>query len=134
MNTGERPVDEGRVLMTMKHLRAGARGDPRHVGRKTSMKSRASIQNVERHAVGTQHVTPRAGFVKAADRLPGRARRATDELDDQPLCSAGRKGKNDLKDGWLWDEALPVSILPPSPWSGSPVADSFVREFAYGDA
>jgi len=112
MHTGERPVYKRRVLMTVKNLCLGAPGNPRHLGRKTSMKSGLAIQNVERNTFCAELVTPGAGGVQAAHGLAGRICRPADELDDEPLRSAGRQRENDLKDGRLSDEALPGPILP----------------------
>ena len=112
MNARERAVHKRRVLMAVQDVRPGARRHPRHFGRKTGVKSRLSIQNMERHTLGTQTVTPGAGGVQTAHGLPGRVRRPANKLDDESLCSARRQRENDLKDCWLSDEALPWPSYP----------------------
>jgi hypothetical protein len=82
MNTRERPVHERRVLMAVQNLCPGARGNPRHLSRKTGVKSGLSIQNVYRYTLVTQPVTPGAGRVQAAHGLPRRVRRPANKLDD----------------------------------------------------
>jgi len=93
--------------MAMQNVCPGARCHLGHLGRETCVKSGLSLQNVYRHTLTTQPVTPGAGGVQAAHRLPRRVRRPANKLDDQSLCSARRQRENDLKDRWLSDEALP---------------------------
>ena len=107
MNARERPVHKRRVLMAVQNVCPGARCHPCHLGRKTGVKSWLSIQNVQRHTLVTQPVTPGASGVQAAHGLPGRVRRPPNKLDDESLCSAWRQRENDLKDRWLFDGALP---------------------------
>ncbi len=82
MNARERPVHKRRVLMAVQNLCPGARCHPRHLGRKAGVKSGSSIQNVQRHTLVAQPVTPGAGGVQAAHGLPGRIRRPANKLDD----------------------------------------------------
>jgi hypothetical protein len=112
MKPGERSVDKRRVLMAVQHVRLSARGDAGDLAGKSRMESRLTVQHMERYAFRAQHVAPGAGRVEAADGLAGRARRATNELDDEPLSSTWCQGKNDLKNGWMSDARLPGPSYP----------------------